>query len=392
MPASVNGHADDPAREVSVRWDYGHYAAPKKAARIRAFAARRDEMGVVTRMLVRHHGLDPQQAEALVWGQRGAVERLLRGRGRPPKPHLVHAADVADEVLAQGKNVMWDQVYRHFVWLNHPGEMNEFNVRGDQGYEPRRTSKDWQRVVRRVRARLRKRAAELAGQSGHNVVASPAADVLPPADAVNPDARNRHALAGRCDAHDVVRMNPGPGPAGHHDVSLRRDHVVHHPEHLREEVPTCMASTHCDYGEYAAPGEANRQRAFFARRDQLEAIADMLVRHHGHDRGRASALVWGRPGAIDGVSGRGRPPKPHLIHAASVADETLARGQQVRWDVVHRNFVALNEPDERRVVEYAGEKSTEPRVSEDWQRAVRRVRRRLRAAADALARAGSRSV
>jgi hypothetical protein len=48
-------------------------------------------------------------------------------------------------------------------------------------------------------------------------------------------------------------------------------------------------------------------------------------------------------------------------------------------------FISLNEPSERRPVEYRGEGSTEPRDSENWQRAVRRIRNRLRSVAAALA-------
>lgn len=147
-----------------------------------------------------------------------------------------------------------------------------------------------------------------------------------------------------------------------------------------------LAPAHWDYGDYAAPGEEPRRRAAFARRDELEVVARMLARHHGFELGRARALVWAQPGALEGLSRRGRPPKPHLLHAADIADEMLSRGRDVRWDVVHRSFVALNEPEEMRPFEFDGQKSVEPRDSEDWQRAVRRIRRRLRVEAAALAR------
>ncbi len=154
-----------------------------------------------------------------------------------------------------------------------------------------------------------------------------------------------------------------------------------------DDEPTKFAPAHSDYGEYAAPGQASRKRAFFARRDELDVIVRMLVRHHDFDPGQARALVWGQAGVVDGLFRRkGRPPKPHLVRAADVADEVLSRGEQVHWEVVHRVFVALNEPEEQRRFEYGGEQSTEPRDAENWQRAVRRVRRRLRAAAAALAR------
>lgn len=154
-----------------------------------------------------------------------------------------------------------------------------------------------------------------------------------------------------------------------------------------DDGPTFEAPARWDYGEYAAPGQASRKRAFFARRDELDVIARMLVRHHGLDPGRARAVVWGQPGLIEGLfSKRGRPPKPYLVHAADIADQVLASGKDFRWDVVHRHFVALNEPEESRTFEYDGEKGSESRDSENWQRAVRRIRNRLRAAAAALAR------
>jgi len=147
------------------------------------------------------------------------------------------------------------------------------------------------------------------------------------------------------------------------------------------EVPTSG-----DYRTYAAPGEGSRS-AFFARRDELDVIARMLARHYGVDRGRAHAIVWGQPGLLgELINQKGRPPKPHLVQAADVADETLSSGREMRWDVVHRCVVALNDREESRAFEYEGEQSSEPRDSEDWQRAVRRIRSRLRAKADALAR------
>jgi hypothetical protein len=45
----------------------------------------------------------------------------------------------------------------------------------------------------------------------------------------------------------------------------------------------------------------------------------------------------------------------------------------------------VDDPDESRPVEYAGERSREPRDSENWQRAVRRIINGLRAEAASLA-------
>jgi dienelactone hydrolase len=131
--------------------------------------------------------------------------------------------------------------------------------------------------------------------------------------------------------------------------------------------------------------QGRRERAFSARFEELEMVAKMLVRHHGFDRARAWSLVWSARGG-GGLSGRGRPPKPHLLRAANVADEVLASGRFVRWNAVHQAFVALNEPQEQRAFECGGERSVEPRDAENWQRAVRRIRRRLRALAATLAR------
>jgi len=154
-----------------------------------------------------------------------------------------------------------------------------------------------------------------------------------------------------------------------------------------DDGPTYFVPEDCDYGTCAPPGEAARLRAFFSRRDELDVIVNMLVRHHGFDPGRARAVVWGRPGLVERLfSQKGRPPKPHLVQAADVADEVLASVKEVRWDTVHREVVAPNEPREMRPFECNGEKAREPRDSENWQRAVRRIRARLRAVADALAR------
>lgn len=143
-----------------------------------------------------------------------------------------------------------------------------------------------------------------------------------------------------------------------------------------------------DYGAHAAPGQAGRLRAFFGRRDELDVVVKMLVRHHGFTYGRARAVVWCQPGLVPGLfSQRGRPPKPHLVHDADVADEILSSGREVRWNAVHRYFIALNQPQESRTFEYDGVQSTEPRDSENWQRAVRRIRNRLRAEAARLAKA-----
>jgi hypothetical protein len=131
---------------------------------------------------------------------------------------------------------------------------------------------------------------------------------------------------------------------------------------------------------------AGRRRAFFGRRDELDVVVNMLVRHHGFDLGRARAVVWTQPGLIQQLlRQRGRPPKPHLIHAADVADEILSRGEAVRWNVVHRQFVAWNHPEESRTSAHHGEPIKDPRDSENWQRAVRRIRNRLLAEAARLA-------
>lgn len=154
-----------------------------------------------------------------------------------------------------------------------------------------------------------------------------------------------------------------------------------------DDGPTYELEMEWDYGAHAAPGQAGRRRAFFGRRDELEVIARMLVRHYGFDHGRARALAFSQ---LQGLfRQRGRPPKPHLIHAADFADEILSRGEDVRWDAVHRQVVARNDPGESRTFEYAGKRSTEPRDSENWQRAVRRIRNRLRAEAARLAEAAS---
>ena len=150
-----------------------------------------------------------------------------------------------------------------------------------------------------------------------------------------------------------------------------------------DDGPTYYVEMECDYGAHAAPGQAGRRRAFFGRRDELEVIARMLVRHHGFDHGRARALAFSRPEEL--FRQRGRPAKPHLIHAADFADEIQSRGEDVHWDVVHRSVVAWNDPGESRPVVYDGEQSREPRNSENWQRAVRRIFNRLRAEAARLA-------
>jgi len=147
-----------------------------------------------------------------------------------------------------------------------------------------------------------------------------------------------------------------------------------------------MATRRWKRGEYAAHRLAARELSYSARSEELEAIERMLVRHHGCDPNRAQRLVWGRPDLYEYLGRRGRPPKPHLIRVANRADETLARGGQVRWDVVHRGYIFLNHPGEARIVEYGGERFMEPRDSENWQRAVRRIRNRLRAQAAAIAR------
>jgi hypothetical protein len=153
-----------------------------------------------------------------------------------------------------------------------------------------------------------------------------------------------------------------------------------------DDGPTYVADMEWDYGANAASGQEGRRRAFFGRRDELRVIERMLVRHRGFTPERARAVVWTQPGLVQGMfRQRGRPPKPHLIHAADVADAILSRGEEVRWDVLHRSVVAWNDPGESRPVEYAGERSREPRDSENWQRAVRRIRNRLRAEAARLA-------
>lgn len=153
-----------------------------------------------------------------------------------------------------------------------------------------------------------------------------------------------------------------------------------------DEGPTYWCDDGREVGSAVIPG-ADRATASLARKAELDVIAHMLERHHGFDPGRARALVWGQPGVVESLlTRRGRPPKRHLIDAADVADEVLSRGQEVRWDVVHRMFIAFNELSETRPVEYGGKRSREPRDSENWQRAVRRIRNRLRAAAAAIAR------
>jgi len=153
-----------------------------------------------------------------------------------------------------------------------------------------------------------------------------------------------------------------------------------------DDGPTYFVETEWDYGANAAPGQEGRHRAFFGRRDELEVIERMLVRHHGFTPERARTIVWTQPGLVQGMlSQKGRPPKPHLVHAADFADAILSRGEDVRWDVVHRSVVAWNDPGESRTFEYDGKQSKEPRDSENWQRAVRRILNRLRAEAARLA-------
>src|SRR5215470_6249512 len=121
--------------------------------------------------------------------------------------------------------------------------------------------------------------------------------------------------------------------------------------------PTYFVPTDWDYGANAAPGEEGRRRAFFARRDELDLIAKMLVRRHGFDPGRARAIVWGQPGLIRRLlSQKGRPPKPHLLQAADTADQIQSTGKEIPWSLVHRSVVALNEPQESRAFEYRGER------------------------------------
>ena len=169
-----------------------------------------------------------------------------------------------------------------------------------------------------------------------------------------------------------------PPAAGEEGPSLE-------PVEDREDGPTYYAGMDWDYGAHYPPELAGRRRAFFGRRDELEVIARMLVRHHGFDHGRARALAFSRPEEL--FRQRGRPAKPHLIHAADVADEILWKGESVRWDVVHRQFVAWNHPGESRMSKHRGELIRDPRDSENWQRAVRRIINRLRAEAARLAEA-----
>jgi hypothetical protein len=151
-----------------------------------------------------------------------------------------------------------------------------------------------------------------------------------------------------------------------------------------DDGPTYLAEMEWDYGANAAPGQEGRRRAFFGRRDELRVVERMLVRDHGFTPERARSVVTTQ--LIQGLfSQKGRPPKPHLIHAADFADEILSRGEEVHWDVVHRSVVAWNDPGESRPVVYDGKQSREPRDSENWQRAVRRILNRLRAEAASLA-------
>jgi hypothetical protein len=156
------------------------------------------------------------------------------------------------------------------------------------------------------------------------------------------------------------------------------------PELGDDGRPTFFTSLHWDYGTYAKPGEESKRRAFFAWRDALNVVARMLARHHGFTPAQAHGIVWGRKGVLQSLYTRkGRPPKPHLIADADYADEVLSRGKDVHWDAVHFLFVGQNHPDERRPIPLSSD--TEPRDSENWQRAVRRIRANLRAEATALA-------
>jgi len=157
-----------------------------------------------------------------------------------------------------------------------------------------------------------------------------------------------------------------------------------------DDGPTYYADMDWDYGAHAPPELAGKRRAFFGRRDELRVVERMLVRHHGFTADRARAVVWTQPGLVQGLlSQRGRPAKPHLVHAADFADEILASGKKVHWDAVHRQVVAWNDPGESRTFEYDGKQSREPRDSENWQRAVRRIINKLRAEAASLAEAAS---
>ena len=146
-----------------------------------------------------------------------------------------------------------------------------------------------------------------------------------------------------------------------------------------------MADRRWEYGS-ENPAEAGKSRASFGRRDELEVVVKMLSRHYEVDQVRARSIVWTEPGTVEAMfRSRGRPPKPHLIRMANLADDLLSQGRQIRWGVVHRTYVAWNHPGELKKTTYKGEEIWEPRDSEHWQRAVRRIRNRLRAEADALA-------
>src|SRR5262245_44877756 len=112
------------------------------------------------------------------------------------------------------------------------------------------------------------------------------------------------------------------------------------------EEPVYVAPAHWDYANYALEGEAGERRKFFGRRDEMEVVVRMLVRHYLVDPERARAIVWSQPGAVESMRNKGRPSKPHEIWAADLADQMKFEGRQVRWDVVHRHLVALNEPQE----------------------------------------------
>jgi hypothetical protein len=132
-------------------------------------------------------------------------------------------------------------------------------------------------------------------------------------------------------------------------------------------------------------------RAGWARRDELDVVVAMLVRHHGLTPVQARGLVWGRPGLLQRLLKRGRPPKRHLIEMADLADrlELERPGVPIRWNLIHRAVEALNEPEEMRESgPLRGEPIIEPRDSESWQRAVRRIRNRLRQEAATIAQSG----
>ena len=195
-----------------------------------------------------------------------------------------------------------------------------------------------------------------------------------------PKSRRRLERKGRARSRDSEPVSdPDSEPVDDPD-----DEPVEDPD----DGPTYELEMEWDYGANAPPEQAGQHRAFFGRRDELRVVERMLVRHHGFTADRARAVVWTQPGLVTGLlSQKGRPPKPHLIHAADVADEILSTGEEVRWDAVHRQVVAWNDPGESRTFEYKGKQSTEPRDSENWQRAVRRIINRLRAEAARLAEA-----